>query len=83
MSDKPDGDDAPDGEDGRRPAGLEWVLLLLFNGLSLTVLTAGVLDLRRRGDEELLVIGALITVVSAVPSMDLIARWRSSRSAGP
>ncbi|WP_328770018.1 hypothetical protein [Streptomyces sp. NBC_00286] len=50
VSHKADRDDVPDVEDGGRPAGLEWVLLLLFSGLSLTVLTAGVLDLRRRGE---------------------------------
>ncbi|NGO07621.1 hypothetical protein G5C60_08135 [Streptomyces sp. HC44] len=85
-SGKPDGDDAPDvetGEPSGRPARLEWTLLVLFNGLSLTVLTAGVLDLSRGGSEDLLVTGVCITVVSAVPSMDLIARWWRSRSAGP
>ncbi|GAB2957802.1 hypothetical protein GCM10023080_016750 [Streptomyces pseudoechinosporeus] len=83
VSDKPHGDDAPDVEAGGRPARLEWTLLVLFNGLSLTVLTAGVLDLSRGGSEDLLLMGVLITVVSAVPSMDLIARWRRSRSASP
>jgi hypothetical protein len=33
----------PDG----RPARVEWVLLVLFSGLSLTVLAAGVVDLSR------------------------------------
>ncbi|MGI5196210.1 hypothetical protein ACQEVY_21570 [Streptomyces sp. CA-288835] len=79
ASSKPDEDDA---EDGGRPAGLEWILLALFNAVSLTVIAAGVLDLSRGGSEDLLVTGVCITVVSAVPSMDLIARWRSSRSAG-
>ncbi|MFC4466138.1 hypothetical protein ACFPH6_16675 [Streptomyces xiangluensis] len=82
-SGKTDGDDAPDVEAGGRPGGLEWTLLVLFSGLSLTVLTAGVLDLSRGGSEDLLVMGVLFTVVSAVPSMDLIARWWRSRSASP
>lgn len=82
-SGKPGGDDAADVEPGGRPGGLEWTLLALFSGLSLTVLTAGVLDLSRGGSEELLVMGVLFTVVSSVPSMDLIARWWRSRSANP
>jgi membrane protein implicated in regulation of membrane protease activity len=69
----------PDG----RPARVEWVLLVLFSGLSLTVVAAGALDLSRGGSEDLLVNGVCITVVSAIPSIDLVARWRRSRSAGP
>jgi hypothetical protein len=65
---------------GGRPAGVEWALVVIFNGLSATVLTAGVSDLRARGSVDLLGMGVLWAVVGLVASTGVVARWWRNRS---